>query len=137
MVVGISPDRPNIFLEVFSCMLLKPFIETVVSEMKRKRLNYPKTIIVRRHSIKSSNNCAFCDKSTKFGTCIEKCIINRSGYWVIINFTPGALSNHSKCSKFLFSLNILSLCFHVLDLCFLVLILCYHVVLYLLLKMAS
>ena len=92
---------------------------------------------MRRHSIKSSNNCAFCDKSTKFGTCIEKCIINRSGYWAIINFTPGALSNHSKCSKFLFSLNILSLCFHVLDLCFLVLILCYHVVLYVLLKTAS
>lgn len=93
-----------------------------------------KMLLVRRHSIKSSNNCAFCDKSTKFGTCIEKCIINRSGYWAIINFTPGALSNHSKCSKFLFSLNILSLCFHVLDLCFLVLILCYRVVLYVLLK---
>lgn len=48
VVVGISPDRPNIFLEVSSCMLLKPFIETVASEMKRKRLNYPKTIIFCR-----------------------------------------------------------------------------------------
>ena len=112
----------------------------IISQLVKSVLNiknFSEFMIVRRHSIKSSNNCAFCDKSTKFGTCIEKCIINRSGYWASINFTSGALSNHSKCSKFLFSLNILSLCFHVLDLCFLVLILCYHVVLYVLLKTAS
>ena len=43
--------------------------------------------IVGQHSKKSSDNCAFCDKSTKFGICIEKFMINRSGYWAIINLT--------------------------------------------------
>ena len=48
VIVGISPNRPNIFLEVFPPMLLKPFVEIVTSDMKRERINYPKTIIFCR-----------------------------------------------------------------------------------------
>ena len=50
--------------------------------------------IVGRHSKKNHNNYAFCDKSTKFGICIMKCIISRFGYWAIKNFTSGGLGNH-------------------------------------------
>ena len=51
-------------------------------------------IIVGRHSKKNHNNCAFCDKSTKFCICFKKCIISRFGYWAIKYFTSGGLGNH-------------------------------------------
>ena len=48
MIVGISPNRPNIFLELSPCMQLKPFVESVTSDLKRDRIAYPKTIIFCR-----------------------------------------------------------------------------------------
>ena len=37
---------------------------------------------------KRYNNCAFYDKSTKFGTEVENDIISKSGYWAIANYAP-------------------------------------------------
>ena len=48
VIVGISSNRPNIFLEVSPCMQLKPFVETIASDLKRDRITYPKTIIFCR-----------------------------------------------------------------------------------------
>lgn len=43
--MGVSPNRPNIFLEVSPDVELKSFIGTITSNMIKETVNYPKTII--------------------------------------------------------------------------------------------
>ena len=45
VVIGISPNRPNIFLSVSPPMQLMCFAESIGDKLKTKRLSYPKTII--------------------------------------------------------------------------------------------
>ena len=46
------------------------------------------TVLVEQYSEKICNNCAFCHKSTKFGTEVENDIISKSGYWAIASQAP-------------------------------------------------
>jgi len=54
VIVGISPNRPNIFLSVVPPMKLNCFAENVGDALKSERLNYPKTVIFCR----SYQDCA-------------------------------------------------------------------------------
>jgi len=49
---------------------------------------------VGRHSSKNHKDCALFDKSTKFGTQLEKSIINKSGYRGIANLTSDGCGGH-------------------------------------------
>jgi len=42
----------------------------------------------------SCNSCAFCDKSTKFGTEVENHITIKSGYWATTDLTFDDLCSH-------------------------------------------
>ena len=57
----------------FTCFLYIILVPTSV----------PYTSLVEQYSEKICNNCAFCDKSTKFGTEVQNDIISKSGYWAI------------------------------------------------------
>lgn len=48
VIVGISPNRSNIFLQVSPNKLLKPFVERITDDMRKERINYPKTLIFCR-----------------------------------------------------------------------------------------
>jgi len=50
--------------------------------------------ILQQFSRKLCNNCAFCDKSTKFGTEVENNITIKCGYWGTIDLTFGDLCSH-------------------------------------------
>ena len=49
---------------------------------------------VGQHSSTLHNNCSFCDKSTKFGRCVDRYIGNKTGYWAITNSHPGGRGSH-------------------------------------------
>lgn len=48
VIVGLSPNRPNIFLSVLPTMKLDELIEMVAGELLEKKVNYPKTVIFCR-----------------------------------------------------------------------------------------
>jgi len=52
------------------------------------------SILVQQFSGKLCNNCAFCDKSTKFGTKVENHITIKSGYWGTTDLTFGDFCGH-------------------------------------------
>ena len=64
-----------------------PFIITIIGTT----LVGGMTIIVQQFSWKLCNNCAFCDKSTKFGTEVENHITIISGYWGTTDLTFAAI----------------------------------------------
>ena len=45
VVVGISPNRPNIFLSLAPPMKLPCFAESIGDQLKKRRLTFPKTVI--------------------------------------------------------------------------------------------
>ena len=48
VIVGLSPNRPNIFLSVLPTMKLNEVVEMVAGDLIQKGVNYPKTIIFCR-----------------------------------------------------------------------------------------
>lgn len=67
-LIGLSPNRDNIFLSVIPSMTLENFIGSIAKGIKEQQLDYPKTIIFCR----SYNDCnvIFDELEQKFGSFI-------------------------------------------------------------------
>ena len=48
VVVGVSPNRPNIFLSVVPAIKLESLAENICSALKKERIHYPKTVVFCR-----------------------------------------------------------------------------------------
>ena len=48
VVVGVSPNRPNIFLSVVPAIKLESLAENICSTLKKERIHYPKTVVFCR-----------------------------------------------------------------------------------------
>ena len=48
VVIGVSPDRPGIFLSVIPSMELDNLVDTLCNTLKEERTNFPKTVVFCR-----------------------------------------------------------------------------------------